>query len=59
MRLLIEGYPDKQIALRLGISERSLQSHIAYMKRELGAQNRMQMGYLWGKAKGTSARSTA
>ncbi|MFG2820337.1 LuxR C-terminal-related transcriptional regulator [Kitasatospora sp. NPDC048365] len=51
-RLLVNGYPDKQIARRLGISERSLQSHIAGMKRELEAHNRMQMGYLWGRGKG-------
>ncbi|MGJ5752693.1 LuxR C-terminal-related transcriptional regulator [Streptomyces puniciscabiei] len=51
-RLLINGYPDKQIARRLGISERSLQGHIATMKRELDAQNRMQMGYLWGRGEG-------
>lgn len=48
-RLLIEGYPDKQIARRLGISERSLQTHIAFMKQELGARNRLQMGYLLGR----------
>lgn len=51
-RLLINGYPDKQIARRLGISERSLQGHIATMKRELEAHNRMQMGYLWGRGEG-------
>ncbi|MEW2619504.1 LuxR C-terminal-related transcriptional regulator [Streptomyces sp. NPDC048106] len=51
-RLLINGYPDKQIARRLGISERSLQGHIATMKRELDAHNRMQMGYLWGRGEG-------
>lgn len=51
-RLLLQGYPDKQIARRLGISERSLQAHIAHMKRELGATNRMQMGYLWGQDRG-------
>ncbi|TXS46524.1 LuxR family transcriptional regulator [Streptomyces sp. uw30] len=48
-RLLVEGYPDKQIARRLGISERSLQTHIASMKQELGARNRLQMGYLLGR----------
>jgi sugar-specific transcriptional regulator TrmB len=48
-RLLVEGYPDKQIARRLGISERSLQTHIAAMKQELGARNRLHMGYLLGK----------
>lgn len=52
-RLLIKGYPDKQIARRLGISERSLRSHIAGMKQELEAHNRIQMGYLWGRAEST------
>ncbi|MFF3322814.1 LuxR C-terminal-related transcriptional regulator [Streptomyces sp. NPDC002889] len=50
-RLLVEGYSDKQIARRLGIGERSLQTHIASMKQELGARNRLQMGYLMGRAK--------
>ncbi|WP_455360079.1 LuxR C-terminal-related transcriptional regulator [Streptomyces sp. SYSU K21746] len=48
-RLLVEGYSDKQIARRLGISERSVQTHIASMKQELGARNRLQMGYLLGR----------
>lgn len=52
-RLLIKGYPDKQISRRLGISERSLRSHIAGMKREIEAHNRMQMGYLWGRDEAT------
>ncbi|MFI8993943.1 LuxR C-terminal-related transcriptional regulator [Streptomyces sp. NPDC053542] len=45
-RLLIGGYSDKRIARRLGISERSLQGHIAAMKQELGAHTRVQLGYL-------------
>ncbi len=44
--LLIGGYSDKRIARRLGISERSLQGHIAAMKQELGAHTRVQLGYL-------------
>ncbi|WP_425428440.1 LuxR C-terminal-related transcriptional regulator [Streptomyces violens] len=40
------GYSDKRIARRLGISERSLQGHIAAMKQELGAHTRVQLGYL-------------
>jgi DNA-binding NarL/FixJ family response regulator len=48
-RLLVEGYSDKVIARRMGISERSLQAHIAAMKQELGALNRLQLGYLLGR----------
>ncbi|MEU5280923.1 helix-turn-helix transcriptional regulator [Streptomyces asoensis] len=55
-RLLFEGYSDRQIARRLGISERSLQTHIAGMKQELGARNRLQMGYLLGRNEAAAAR---
>lgn len=48
-RLLVEGYSDKAIARRIGISERSLQAHIAAIKQELGALNRLQLGYLLGR----------
>ncbi|UQA92144.1 LuxR C-terminal-related transcriptional regulator [Streptomyces halobius] len=48
-RLLISGYSDKRIARRLGISERSLQGHIATMKQQLGAHTRLQLGYLLGR----------
>ncbi|MGD3109640.1 LuxR C-terminal-related transcriptional regulator [Streptomyces sp. YGL11-2] len=48
-RLLVAGYSDKRIARRLGISERSLQAHIAAMKQELGANTRAQLGYLLGR----------
>jgi DNA-binding NarL/FixJ family response regulator len=48
-KLLISGYSDKRIARRLGISERSLQGHIAAMKQELGAHTRVQLGYLLGR----------
>ncbi|WP_052229749.1 LuxR C-terminal-related transcriptional regulator [Streptomyces sp. CT34] len=48
-RLLVAGYSDKRIARRLGISERSLQAHIAAMKQDLGANTRAQLGYLLGR----------
>ncbi|WP_078910235.1 helix-turn-helix transcriptional regulator [Streptomyces sp. NRRL S-87] len=52
-RLLVEGYSDKAIARRIGISERSLQAHIASMKQELGAGNRLQLGYVLGRNEAT------
>ncbi|MFH7596490.1 helix-turn-helix transcriptional regulator [Streptomyces racemochromogenes] len=52
-RLLVEGYSDKAIARRIGISERSLQAHIAAIKQELGAHNRLQLGYLLGRNEAT------
>lgn len=45
-QLLAEGHSDKVIARRLGISERSLQAHIAHIKKHLGAKNRTHLGYL-------------
>ncbi|MGK5630438.1 LuxR C-terminal-related transcriptional regulator [Streptomyces sp. URMC 123] len=48
-RLLVEGHSDKLIARRLGISERSLQAHVAAIKQELGARNRLHLGYLLGR----------
>ncbi|MEU9031046.1 LuxR C-terminal-related transcriptional regulator [Streptomyces sp. NPDC048383] len=52
-RLLVEGYADKAIARRIGISERSLQAHIAAIKQEMGALNRLQLGYLLGRNEAT------
>ncbi len=46
--MLTEGHSDKVVARRLGISERSLQAHIARIKDELGAKNRTHLGYLLG-----------
>lgn len=48
-RLLVEGHSDKVIARRLGISERSLQAHVAHIKDSLGAKNRLHLGYLLGR----------
>ncbi|MEU6217253.1 LuxR C-terminal-related transcriptional regulator [Streptomyces sp. NPDC047022] len=49
-KLLIAGYSDRAIARRLGISERSLQTHVGRIKAQYGAQNRLQLGYLLGRA---------
>ncbi|MEU1519794.1 LuxR C-terminal-related transcriptional regulator [Streptomyces sp. NPDC005811] len=48
-RMLIEGHSDRHIARRLGISERSLQAHVASMKKQLEAHNRLHLGYLLGR----------
>ncbi|MFJ9691397.1 LuxR C-terminal-related transcriptional regulator [Kitasatospora sp. NPDC101183] len=52
-RLLVEGHSDKVIARRLGISERSLQAHVAAIKDGLGAKNRLHLGYLLGRGETT------
>lgn len=48
-RLLVEGFSDKAIARRLGISERSLQAHVFRIKQDVGARSRIQLGYLLGR----------
>lgn len=48
-QLLMGGHSDKVIARRLAISERSLQTHVAYLKEQLGAKNRTHLGYLLGR----------
>ncbi|ARP73040.1 hypothetical protein LK07_28305 [Streptomyces pluripotens] len=47
-KLLVEGRSDREIARRLGFSLRSLQSHVARLKEEYGAEHRLQLGYLMG-----------
>ncbi|GAA1902348.1 hypothetical protein GCM10009716_10280 [Streptomyces sodiiphilus] len=49
-RLLTEGWSDAPIARRVGVSTRTLQTHIAAMKEETGAGTRVQLGYLLGLA---------
>ncbi|GAB1688952.1 LuxR C-terminal-related transcriptional regulator [Krasilnikovia sp. M28-CT-15] len=44
-RLLVQGYPDTVVARRLGLSQRTVQAHIARMKDEFGAVSRLQLGY--------------
>ncbi|WP_051821380.1 LuxR family transcriptional regulator [Streptomyces sp. SCSIO 75703] len=47
-KLLTEGKSDREVARRLGFSLRSLQSHVARLKDQYGAQHRLQLGYLMG-----------
>ncbi|MFE9255796.1 LuxR family transcriptional regulator [Streptomyces sp. NPDC006879] len=57
-KLLIEGRSDREIARRLGFSLRSLQSHVARLKDEYGAQHRLQLGYLMGIKEATEGSLT-
>ncbi|MFD0563899.1 LuxR C-terminal-related transcriptional regulator [Kitasatospora saccharophila] len=44
-RLLLEGLPDSAIARRLGVSERTYHTHLARIRKEMGATTRLQLGY--------------
>ncbi|MFI6054540.1 LuxR C-terminal-related transcriptional regulator [Streptomyces violascens] len=46
VKLLVEGYDDKVVAKRLGISLRTFQRHLAEVLRRIGANNRIHAGYL-------------
>ncbi|OLZ62603.1 hypothetical protein AV521_41525 [Streptomyces sp. IMTB 2501] len=46
VELLVEGYDDKVVAKRLGISLRTFQRHLAEVLRRIGANNRLHAGYL-------------
>ncbi|WP_413810915.1 LuxR C-terminal-related transcriptional regulator [Streptomyces sp. OE57] len=46
VELLVEGYDDKVVAKRLGISLRTFQRHLAAVLRRIGAHNRLHAGYL-------------
>jgi DNA-binding transcriptional ArsR family regulator len=45
-RLLKEGMTDSAIAKRIGVSERTYHSHLARIRKDLGAESRVQLGYL-------------
>ena len=42
LRLVGQGLPDEAIAIRLGVSARTVESHITAARRKLGARNRRQ-----------------
>ncbi|QMU71600.1 helix-turn-helix transcriptional regulator [Streptacidiphilus sp. P02-A3a] len=44
--LLVEGYDDKVVAKRLGISLRTFQRHLSEVLRRIGARSRLHAGYL-------------
>ncbi|MBD9731749.1 LuxR family transcriptional regulator [Streptomyces sp. H28] len=48
-RLLVEGLTDAAIARRIGISERTYHTHLARIRESMGAQSRLQLGYLLAK----------
>ncbi len=45
-RLLKEGVTDSAIAKRIGVSERTYHTHLARIRKDLGAVNRVQLGYM-------------
>ena len=46
LRLLLNGVPDKAIAARLQVSERTVQRHVRILLAKAGARNRMQLGQI-------------
>lgn len=46
LRLLLNGVPDKAIAARLQVSERTVQRHVRVLLAQAGAHNRMQLGQI-------------
>jgi DNA-binding NarL/FixJ family response regulator len=46
LRLLLNGVPDKAIAARLQVSERTVQRHVRVLLAKVGARNRMQLGQI-------------
>lgn len=46
LRLLLNGAPDKAIAARLQVSERTVQRHVRMLLAKVGAHNRMQLGQI-------------
>lgn len=53
LRLLVEGLPNKLIARRLQISEKTVKSHLTRIFRELGVTDRTQAA-LWAERHGVA-----
>lgn len=49
--LLVEGLPNKLIALRLQISEKTVKSHLTRVFRQIGVSDRTQAA-LWAERRG-------
>jgi len=43
LEMLVDGRSNKEIALPLGIEERTVKSHVAKLMRKVGVQNRIQL----------------
>jgi DNA-binding NarL/FixJ family response regulator len=56
LALLVEGLPNKLIALRLQISEKTVKSHLTRVFRELGVSDRTQAA-LWAERHGDGGRA--
>jgi len=51
LTLVAEGLPNKQIARRLDISEKTVKAHLTSAFRTIGVDDRMQAG-LWARRNG-------
>ena len=58
LALLVEGLPNKLIARRLEISEKTVKSHLTRIFREIGVTDRTQAA-LWAERKGLGAARRA
>ncbi|AWZ06112.1 LuxR family transcriptional regulator [Streptomyces sp. ICC1] len=45
LRLLIEGHTDASMAVRLGVSARTVAEHVRRISQQLGSSSRAQLGY--------------
>ena len=43
LEMLVEGRSNKEIAVPLGIEERTVKSHVAILMRKVGVQNRISL----------------
>jgi DNA-binding NarL/FixJ family response regulator len=55
--LLLEGLPNKLIALRLGISEKTVKTHLTAVFRQIGVTDRVQ-AVLWAERQGVRGSLT-
>lgn len=44
-RLIVQGMPNKQIALSLGITEQTVKAHITAMFEKMAVNNRLALGF--------------
>ena len=51
LALLLEGLPNKLIARRLGISEKTVKTHLTSVFRQIGVTDRVQ-AVLWAEREG-------
>lgn len=54
LRLLLQGASNRAIAEQLGLSQRTVESHLAAMFEKTGCRSRLQLA-LWGQLNGLLA----